>query len=72
MPRALTRVALYARVSTKDKRQDTANQLDQLRHFAATQHWTVVQEYVDKATGKHSDREQSSGYSQTHRNASSM
>src|SRR3954447_1214727 len=53
-----TRVALYARVSTKDKRQDTANQLDQLRQFAATQNWTVVQEYVDRATGKHSDREQ--------------
>jgi DNA invertase Pin-like site-specific DNA recombinase len=51
-------VALYARVSTKDKRQDTANQLDQLRQFAATQNWTVVQEYVDRATGKHSDREQ--------------
>src|SRR5438045_1138757 len=53
-----TRVALYARVSTKDKRQDTANQLDQLRQFAATQNWTVTHEYVDRATGKHSDREQ--------------
>ncbi|MGH9631696.1 MAG: recombinase family protein [Bryobacteraceae bacterium] len=50
--------ALYARVSTKDKRQDTANQLDQLRQFAATQGWTVGHEYVDRATGKHSDREQ--------------
>jgi DNA invertase Pin-like site-specific DNA recombinase len=52
------RVALYARVSTKDKRQDTQNQLDQLRQFAATQGWTVTEEYVDRATGKHSDREQ--------------
>jgi DNA invertase Pin-like site-specific DNA recombinase len=52
------RVGLYARVSTKDKRQDTANQLDQLRQFAGTQGWTVVHEYVDRATGKHSDREQ--------------
>ena len=52
------RTALYARVSTKDKRQDTENQLAQLRQFAATQRWTVVHEYVDKATGKHSDREQ--------------
>jgi DNA invertase Pin-like site-specific DNA recombinase len=59
MPKAAsTRVALYARVSTKDKRQDTANQLDQLRQFAATQGWTLVHEYVDRATGKHSDREQ--------------
>jgi DNA invertase Pin-like site-specific DNA recombinase len=58
MPTTSTRVALYARVSTKDKRQDTANQLDQLRQFAATQGWIVVHEYLDRATGKHSDREQ--------------
>ena len=58
MPKTPTRVALYARVSTKDKRQDTENQLAQLRQFCETQRWTVVHEYVDKATGKHSDREQ--------------
>jgi DNA invertase Pin-like site-specific DNA recombinase len=52
------RAALYARVSTKDKRQDTENQLAQLRQFCETQGWTVVHEYVDRATGKHSDREQ--------------
>ena len=52
------RVALYARVSTKDKRQDTENQLTQLRQFTVTQGWTVTAEYVDRATGKHSDREQ--------------
>jgi DNA invertase Pin-like site-specific DNA recombinase len=51
-------VALYARVSTKDKGQDTENQLQQLRQFAKSQGWTIVQEYVDHATGKHSDREQ--------------
>ena len=51
-------VALYARVSTRDKGQDTENQLAQLRAFAASQKWTVVREYVDRATGKHSDREQ--------------
>jgi DNA invertase Pin-like site-specific DNA recombinase len=51
-------IALYARVSTKDKGQDTENQLAQLRTFAATQGWTVAHEYVDRATGKHSDREQ--------------
>ena len=50
--------ALYARVSTRDKRQDTENQLTQLRSFAASQHWTVAHEYVDRATGKHPDREQ--------------
>jgi len=52
------RVALYARVSTKDKRQDTENQLTQLRQFTSTQGWAVAAEYVDRATGKHSDREQ--------------
>jgi DNA invertase Pin-like site-specific DNA recombinase len=58
MMKAAMRVALYARVSTKDKRQDTENQLAQLRQFCETQGWTVAHEYVDKATGKHSDREQ--------------
>lgn len=52
------RVALYARVSTRDKRQDTENQLTQLRQFTVTQGWAVAAEYVDRATGKHSDREQ--------------
>ena len=52
------KVALYARVSTRDKGQDTENQLSQLRAFVATQGWTVAHEYVDRATGKHSDREQ--------------
>lgn len=50
------RIALYARVSTKDKGQDTENQLAQLRGFAAAQEWEVVHEYVDRATGKKSDR----------------
>ena len=50
--------AIYARVSTKDGRQDTENQLRQLRDFAATQDWTVVHEYVDRASGKRGDREQ--------------
>jgi DNA invertase Pin-like site-specific DNA recombinase len=50
--------ALYARVSTRDKSQDTENQLKQLSDFAASQNWTVAHEYVDRATGKHSNREQ--------------
>ncbi len=52
------RTALYARVSTRDKGQDTENQLVQLREFARTQGWTVTGEYVDRVSGKHSDREQ--------------
>jgi DNA invertase Pin-like site-specific DNA recombinase len=56
---AMMRVAIYARVSTKGVgRQDAENQLRQLRAFAATQHWTVVQEFVDRLSGKTFDREQ--------------
>jgi len=49
--------ALYARVSTKDKGQDVSNQLRQLREFCRKQGWEIVEEYVDRASGKHSDRE---------------
>jgi DNA invertase Pin-like site-specific DNA recombinase len=52
------KVAIYARVSTRDKGQDTQNQLLQLRRFAATMGWSVEREFVDQATGKTSDREQ--------------
>lgn len=50
------RVALYARVSTKDKGQDTENQLFQLREFCERQGWTIYREYVDRKTAKNSDR----------------
>ena len=52
-----TRIALYARVSTKDK-QETENQLRQLRQFASTQGWTVCYEFIDHASGKRGDRVQ--------------
>lgn len=51
-------VAIYARVSTKDKGQDTENQVAQLRAFAATQNWKISAEYIDHASGKTSDRDQ--------------
>lgn len=50
------KVAIYARVSTKDKGQDTENQLVELRRYAVTQNWEIA-EYIDHATGKHADRE---------------
>lgn len=53
-----TRAALYARVSTKDKGQDTENQLLQLREFAQRSGWTVVHEYIDYASGKKATRDQ--------------
>lgn len=54
------RVALYARVSTKDKGQDTENQLVKLREYVdrcGKDGWIVVGEYVDYATGKTNDRD---------------
>ena len=54
---SITRVAIYCRVSTKDKGQDVENQLRQLREFCTKQDHTVVHEYVDHASGKRSDRD---------------
>jgi|ERR1700677_4838825 DNA invertase Pin-like site-specific DNA recombinase len=52
-----TRVAIYSRVSTKDKGQEVENQLRQLREFCARHGYEVVHEYVDHASGKRSDRD---------------
>ena len=49
------RVAIYARVSTKDKGQDTDNQLHQLRTFAE-QHGTVHKVFTDQESGSKADR----------------
>ena len=46
------RVALYGRISTKDKGQDVRNQTDQLREFCHRHGWQIVKEYADKASGK--------------------
>lgn len=55
---AIMKVALYSRVSTKDRGQDVENQQRQLRDFAAKQGWTIVHEFSDNVSGKTSDREQ--------------
>src|SRR5258708_33782668 len=49
------KIAIYSRVSTD--RQDTLNQLDQLRADAVQQGWDVVEEFIDTCTGGTSDRE---------------
>jgi DNA invertase Pin-like site-specific DNA recombinase len=54
---ATTRVAIYTRVSTIGTGQDTENQAIQLREYATRQGWMISAEYVDHATGKHSDRD---------------
>ena len=51
------KVAIYGRVSTKDKGQDVENQLLQLRRFVASQPgWTICQEYTDQKSGRSADR----------------
>jgi DNA invertase Pin-like site-specific DNA recombinase len=50
------KVAVYARISTKDRGQDTENQLVQLREFAQKQGWTIFSEYIDQESGAKSDR----------------
>jgi len=45
------KVALYSRVSTLDKGQDTENQLIQLRAYCQRQGWEIVKEYTDKVSG---------------------
>jgi DNA invertase Pin-like site-specific DNA recombinase len=51
----ITRCAIYARVSTKDKGQDVENQLVQQRRYAESQGWKV-EEYIDHLTGKNDKR----------------
>jgi DNA invertase Pin-like site-specific DNA recombinase len=49
------KIALYARVSTKDHGQDYENQLRDLRQFVerkASDGWTLAQEYTDRVSGK--------------------
>ena len=45
------RTALYTRVSTQHKGQETANQLLQLRECCQAQNWSVLQEYEDHESG---------------------
>jgi len=49
-------VAIYCRVSTRDKGQDFTNQLLALREFAAKQDWNLYREYVDQVTGSTDER----------------
>lgn len=52
------RVAIYARVSTVDKRQDPETQLLALREYAARRGCRLVGEYIDYASGTREDRPQ--------------
>jgi DNA invertase Pin-like site-specific DNA recombinase len=53
---ALVKAAIYARVSSDDGRQSTANQLQQLRELASVRQFEIVREYVDEETGATASR----------------
>lgn len=55
------KTALYARVSTNDGRQDSENQLVELREWAKRLSGDIVKEYVDEASGSRGDREALNG-----------
>ena len=46
------RVAIYARVSTNDKGQDSENQLRELRAWCVNSGHTITREYVEHETGR--------------------
>src|SRR5664279_411179 len=53
------RIALYARVSTRDKGQDHENQIRELREFVerkSSDGWVLAHVYVDRLSGKTADR----------------
>lgn len=52
------RIAIYARVSTKDKGQDTQNQIRELRQFAESSGWTIAREFIDHESAKNGERDQ--------------
>ena len=62
------RIALYARVCTKDKGQDYENQLRELREFVArkaSDGWVLVKEYVTARPARPPSAPHSNGSSKT-------
>src|SRR4051812_33368260 len=47
LPLTISRVALYARVSTSNGHQDPEMQLSELREYAARRGWEITGEYSD-------------------------
>ena len=52
------KVAIYARVSTRDKGQSTDNQLPDLRRYAQAHSWEIYKEYAEEESGGSANREQ--------------
>jgi DNA invertase Pin-like site-specific DNA recombinase len=56
MPVKARRTAIYARISTDETRQNPETQLLQLREYATLRGFEIVGEYIDYASGKHTER----------------
>jgi DNA invertase Pin-like site-specific DNA recombinase len=54
----LLKVAIYARTSTDDGRQELSNQTRELHAYAERMGWKVVGEYLDQVSGLKADRQQ--------------
>jgi DNA invertase Pin-like site-specific DNA recombinase len=52
------KVAIYARTSTDDGRQELTNQTRELHSYAERMGWKVVGEYLDQVSGRKADRPQ--------------
>ena len=52
------KVAIYARTSTDDGRQELSNQTRELHQYAERMGWKVVGEYLDQVSGRKADRPQ--------------
>ena len=52
------RVAIYARTSTDDGRQELTNQIRELHVYAERMGWTIVAEFHDQVSGRKADRPQ--------------
>jgi DNA invertase Pin-like site-specific DNA recombinase len=50
------KIAIYARVSTKDKGQSTDNQLPDLRRYALVHGWDIYKEYAEEESGSTANR----------------
>ena len=50
------RVAIYARTSTDDGRQELSNQTRELHDYAERMGWTVVAEFHDQVSGRKAER----------------
>jgi DNA invertase Pin-like site-specific DNA recombinase len=52
----LIKIALYLRISKADGTQDTTRQLNELRDFANSQNWQIVEEIEEHISGTRTKR----------------